>query len=412
MLTELLEALETRGGAIDPGALQACRTVEDVEHLASDRGASRARAAGARGASRTSRIEGRDKDGRDAPPIVLPAPVQEAAKTVLGKFQHAFYDQVMRPNVSGRAFIPHNRNCIVVANHASHLDMGLVKYALGSYGEGIISLAAQDYFFEKGYKRAFFENLTNLKSFDRKNGLRASLRQAAEVLERGHTVLLFPEGTRSTTGEIDEFKPLVGYLALTHGIDILPMYLGGTGASMPKGAMVPTKREVSARIGPPLTVAEMRRITAGMSAQDAAREVARVAHRAVSALRDGEVVDLARSTKQELTTEREHPLVTVFAELEEKFRPDQVDRPVSFYFTLGGDPFAKWTVRIDSSGCEIKLGKPDGWSADCVLKTSAEIFTKIVREAYVPSPAEFLSGAVKSNDVTLLHTFQKAFQLD
>ena len=50
--------------------------------------------------------------------------------------------------------------------------------------------------------------------------------------------------------------------------------------------------------------------------------------------------------------------------------------------------------------------------ADCVLKMSAEIFTKIVRESYVPGPQEFLSGAVKSNDVALLQTFQKAFQLD
>jgi long-chain acyl-CoA synthetase len=34
-----------------------------------------------------------------------------------------------------------------------------------------------------------------------------------------------------------------------------------------------------------------------------------------------------------------------------------------------------------------------------------------VREAYTPGPAEFMSGAVKSNDVGLLMTFQKAFQL-
>jgi long-chain acyl-CoA synthetase len=47
-----------------------------------------------------------------------------------------------------------------------------------------------------------------------------------------------------------------------------------------------------------------------------------------------------------------------------------------------------------------------------VLKTSAEIFTRIVREAYVPGPADFLSGAVKSNDVSLLFTFQKVFALD
>ena len=60
----------------------------------------------------------------------------------------------------------------------------------------------------------------------------------------------------------------------------------------------------------------------------------------------------------------------------------------------------------------MRPASPRAAQADCVLKTSPEIFTKIVRESYVPSPADFLSGAVKSNDVALLMTFQKVFQLD
>ena len=86
-------------------------------------------------------------------------------------------------------------------------------------------------------------------------------------------------------------------------------------------------------------------------------------------------------------------------------------KPISFYFTLGGDAHAKWTVRVDAATCDIRPGKPDGNAADCVLKTTPEIFEKIVREAYIPGPAEFLSGAVKSNDIELLLTFQKVFEL-
>jgi long-chain acyl-CoA synthetase len=80
--------------------------------------------------------------------------------------------------------------------------------------------------------------------------------------------------------------------------------------------------------------------------------------------------------------------------------------------SLGNDELAKWTVRVDGNGCEVRPGKPDGGQADCVLKTSPEIFAKIVRESYVPSPADFMSGAIKSNDVSLLMTFQKVFRLD
>ncbi len=399
MLTELLEALEARGRVVDPTQLQSCRSVEDVERLYDASHTKFVRPAP------TKAIEGRDKGE-----IRLPPQVQEAAKGLIGKLQDAFYGKVMMPKVTGRAFIPHNRNVIVVANHASHLDMGFVRHALGKYGEDIVSLAAQDYFFDQGIKRAFFENFTNLKAIDRKGGARASLRQASAVIGEGKTVLVFPEGTRSESGDIQEFKPLVGHLALTHGVDILPVYLGGTYEAMPRGATVPLRREISARIGPPLCIADLRRVTEGKSSSEAAREVARLAREALVALREHRQFSLTPGDES-AQNETKHPLVMLFEELEEKFLPGAVDKPVSFYFTLGNDELSKWTLRIDPARCEVKLGKPDGGTADCVLKTSPEIFMRIVREAYVPGVAEFMSGAVKSNDLGLLQTFQKAFQL-
>ena len=145
-------------------------------------------------------------------------------------------------------------------------------------------------------------------------------------------------------------------------------------------------------------------------------EIARLLREAILALRDGEVLDFSKlapagSEKQLEAPKREHPLVKLFHELEGRFRAGQVDKPTSFYFTLGGEPQAKWTVRVDDKKCEVVLGKPEGSQADCVLKTTPEIFTRIVREAYVPGATEFLSGAIKSNDVSLLQTFQKAFAL-
>ncbi|MBK6465106.1 MAG: AMP-binding protein [Myxococcales bacterium] len=414
-LTELLVALEAKVGIIEPQALQACRTVADVEELI---GAERPSLRPARAeTSSRYRIEGRAKptagDGDDAA-FTLPPELQTAGKRLIGKLQDAFYGQVMSPRVSGRAFIPHNRNVLVVANHASHLDMGFVRHALGKYGEDVVTLAAQDYFFEKGsVKRAFFENLTNLKAIDRKSGLRASERQAGEVLSRGKTVLIFPEGTRSPDGDVHEFKSFLGHLVLTYNVDVLPIFVGGTRDAMGKGAKLPTKREIFARIGPALTVKDLRRLTHGMSYGDASREVAKLARAAVLALRGEDVLDLSRLETLSEQKKQEHPLVTLFAELETKFRPDRVERPVSFYFTLGGEDAAKWTVRVagpQGATCEIKQGKPEGGTADCVLKTSPEIFTKIVN-GYTPSPAEFISGAIKSNDVSLLMEFQKVFAL-
>jgi len=411
-LTELLAALESKVGTIEPSELQACRTVADVESLVGTERQS-LRPPRPEPASRY-RIEGRAKpaDDKDEVVFTLPPELQSAGKKLIGKLQDAFYGNVMSAKVSGRAFIPHNRNVLVVANHASHLDMGFVRHALGPYGEDVVTLAAQDYFFDKNsLKRAFFENLTNLKAIDRKSGLRASERQAGEVLSQGKTVLIFPEGTRSQDGDVHEFKSFLGHLVLTYGVDVLPVFVGGTFQAMGKGARIPTKREIFARIGPVLTLADMKRLTAGLSYGDASREVAKLARAAVVALRDGDVLDLGRTESLDGTKKKkEHPLVTLFTELGTKFRKDRVERPVSFYFTLGGEDQAKWTVRVNGEGCEIKQGKPEGGTADCVLKTSPELFTKIV-QGWMPSPAEFISGAIKSNDVSLLMEFQKVFEL-
>lgn len=403
MMTELLATLETRYGTLDPEALRGCQTVGDIEDLVSGRRTLLP--------SRTRQIEGKNRKA-DEGTVTLRPELQAAGKQLIGHLQDAFYGQAMKPRIYGRAFIPHNRNTIVVSNHASHLDMGFVRHALGTYGEDIVALAAQDYFFEgNGLRRAFLDNFTNLQALDRKKGLRQAERQAAEVIEQGKTTLIFPEGTRSPDGDIHEFKTFVGHLALTYGVDILPIYLGGTREALPKGSMlIPRRREIVARIGPPLCVADLRRMTEGMKPAAAAREVARLARQAVVTLRDGGVLDISSTASAEAAAP-EHPLVSVFAELEEKFKPEAVQKPVSYYFTLGSEAQAKWTVCVSSGRCDIKVGKPEGFSADCVLKTSADIFTKIVREAYMPGPADFMSGAIKSSDVALLQTFQEIFQL-
>ena len=268
-------------------------------------------------------------------PVALPDAVRDVAKAALGLLQREFYGSVMRPKVTGRANIPHNRATLVVANHASHLDMGLVKYALGSYGEGMIALAAKDYFFATPLRRTVVENFTNLAPLDRDASLHQTLREIGRLLDEGRTVLIFPEGTRSPDGAMRKFKGAVGFLALQYGVDVLPVHLSGTFEAMSRDDVVPRRRDLAARIGPVLTIEQLRRLTAGMRPVESARTVARLAQRAVESLRDGAVLDLAvLPTAAPLSsTARRHPLVDLFDELNRRFVPGQVDAPVSFYFT-------------------------------------------------------------------------------
>ena len=128
--------------------------------------------------------------------------------------QKLFYDRFLKTHYEGRSNIPPHTNFIVAANHTSHLDMGLTKMALAEAGKDMVVLAAADYFFDTKYKRAVIENFTNLVPMERTGSLRQSLRHARSFLDRGYNALIFPEGTRSVTGEMADFKPVIGYLAL------------------------------------------------------------------------------------------------------------------------------------------------------------------------------------------------------
>lgn len=402
MLLELLVALEAQlGVTLDAEKLNECQTVGDAEALLREQGTAR------RALSQTASIERAEPEAKlDVPPVV-----RDVAKQWMGRAQMGFYERVLDVKLSGQAYIPHNRNVLVAANHASHLDMGLVKYALGSFGEGLVSLAAADYFFEKGkWRRAYFENFTNLVPMSRTGALRQSLRLAGSVLDEGKSLLIFPEGTRYDDGEIHEFKPAVGHLALQHGVDILPVWLGDTHRALPKGAAVLRRRQISARVGLPLEYAELKRLTAGLSLTESSRAVARLARRAVFELSQGKVLDTRRLSPADLLEGAEpgRGLGPLFKELEQRFKPGTVEEPVSFYFALGDAE--RWTISVTPTSVHVSPGKVVE-RADCVLKTSPGMFRKIVREGYTPSPAEFMAGDVKSNNVGLLVTFQKIFQL-
>jgi len=396
MLVELSSALASTPGQPDVQALSSCETVADVVALAG---------------TASVEIVDVEEDVRDRVhiPEVVAAPMKEA----LGYAQRSLYGQGLQTRVIGRAFIPQNRQTIVISNHCSHLDMGLVKYALGPYGRQLVALAAKDYFFEGNkWLVAYFEQLTNLKPLDRKAGFRASFEQAADVINNGHIVLLFPEGTRRQDGTIGDFKPMIGKLALETGVDLLPMHLDGTFEALPKGAVIPRSRSVTVRIGAPITIHDMNRLTTDMRAADAARMVSKVARDAVVQLSEGNVLDVSRLGIEEAAAEEEDASIeSVFAELPTRFDTTRVEKPLSWYFSLGGKDGPRWTVRVDNTSCEVKPGRPTNGAADCVIKTSEAMLTRIVREAYVPSPEEFISGTIKTNEIPLLIEFSRVFGL-
>jgi long-chain acyl-CoA synthetase len=329
--------------------------------------------------------------------------------------QAQFNGPALGTKVYGRANIPQNRQTIVISNHTSHLDMGLVKYALGDYGRQLTALAAKDYFFEGNrLKVTWFTHFTNVEPLDRKGGFRTSMREARAVIDQGKVVLIFPEGTRQTDGTLGEFKPLVGKLSLDSGVDILPLYIDGAHKAMPKGRMLPTRRGVKVRIGLPLPVEHLRRLTVGMKASDAARRATELVRMAVEALGRGELLDISVLQPQDLTPtlklSPEQVVERIMAGLPPRFQRDAFSEARTWYFTLGGSDGPRYTLQVSADGAQVHKGKPAN-GADCVVKTSVEMFRKICEEAYAPDPSEFISGAIKVSEIPLLIEFSQLFNL-
>ncbi len=277
MFVELASAIENAGGSIS--APERLNEAQDMRELASV--VSRRPGAAARDSSSRDNGSGKGDDE-----IHVPSFIGRAGDKVGDVLQRVLYDRVLETQYEGRSNIPVHTNFIVAANHSSHLDMGLTKMALGEAGKDMVVLAAADYFFDTKYKRAVMENFTNLVPMERSGSLRQSLRHATSFLHRGYNALIFPEGTRSLSGEMADFKPVIGYLALHSHVGILPVYLHGTYEAMPKGSNIIKNRKVGARIGRYLDIGELEEMTKGMPRAEAYRLIAARVKHEVENLRD------------------------------------------------------------------------------------------------------------------------------
>jgi long-chain acyl-CoA synthetase len=121
--------------------------------------------------------------------------------------------------------------------------------------------------------------------------LRQSLRHVSQILNEGYNALIFPEGGRQVSGEMAEFKPVIGYLALTNKVGILPVYLKGTFEAFPKGVTIPKAKsigaKVSARVGRYLEYDELFEMTKDLAKTDAYRMIAARVEHEVRNMKDG-----------------------------------------------------------------------------------------------------------------------------
>jgi 1-acyl-sn-glycerol-3-phosphate acyltransferase len=123
--------------------------------------------------------------------------------------------------------------------------------------------------------------VVNALPFNRQTNPRQSINLCRELLgNAGNILVIFPEGTRSATGEMAEFKPGLGLFLAGTEYPVVPCYLDGAHSAWPKGARFPRPRRVRLMIGQPRTYSEL---SAGKAA---AIEISRDLQGRVQLLRD------------------------------------------------------------------------------------------------------------------------------
>jgi long-chain acyl-CoA synthetase len=176
------------------------------------------------------------------------------------------------PHVEGRQNLRGTQGpVLVVCNHIGDVDPGFVltalpsglrrKLAIATGGEALEKLrtpAATRSFMGRAYDRVKWTlgvALLNLFPLPREAGFRESFAYAGESVDRGYSVLVFPEGRHTTTGKLLPFRAGIGLLANNLQIPIVPMRIDGLFEVKQAGKHFARPGEVKVKIGAPVRFA-------------------------------------------------------------------------------------------------------------------------------------------------------------
>lgn len=154
--------------------------------------------------------------------------------------------------VEGADIFQRLQHFVLVANHSSHLDTVCLLAAMpANVRNRCYSAAAEDYFYTHLFKEQFARLIANTFPFRRRGDVVRSLAAGARILERGDSLIFYPEGTRSTSGMIQPFRKGIGLLVQGKPYSVLPTHIKGTYDALAKGRCVPRAAKIRICIGPP-----------------------------------------------------------------------------------------------------------------------------------------------------------------
>jgi 1-acyl-sn-glycerol-3-phosphate acyltransferase len=141
-------------------------------------------------------------------------------------------------------------------NHTSHFDTIIVLSILPSrlYDRTAVAAAA-DRFYRRWLQGLWFSLRYNTFPITRGGG-RGALEYSTRLLREGWSLLIFPEGTRSRSGELQRFHPGPALLAMSRQAPVLPIYMEGAAGILQPGTRRARPAPVCVRVGAPLKFAQ------------------------------------------------------------------------------------------------------------------------------------------------------------
>ncbi len=156
--------------------------------------------------------------------------------------------------VIGSEYIPEHGAAILAGNHVSVADSFFTPLHMK---RRVTYLAKAEYFTEKGVKgalkKAFFSGMGQVP-VDRSgaSAARAALDTGVRLLEEGHILGIYPEGTRSPDGRLYKGKTGVARMALEANVPVIPLVMIGTDKVNPIGSKIWRPRRITMVVGRPL----------------------------------------------------------------------------------------------------------------------------------------------------------------
>ena len=206
--------------------------------------------------------------------VLLATRASDPGRRRVARMFHSLGLAILRPQpwvrvrVDSKATSPYREPCVIVSNHESDLDVFLSsELAIRGWNAKYLSKDSLYDLPVLGWGMRMAGDIPVIRNDRRSRALAAAA--CRRWLERGVPVFIFPEGTRSRSGEMAPFKDGAFRLAIETGAAVQPIVYAGTRDALPPGAFLLRPARVSLRLLDPIPVE-------GLALDDAPALAARV----------------------------------------------------------------------------------------------------------------------------------------